>query len=109
MSATPKWATLRQTVLDDARLGNGYAHLEAGEVPAWVDESNDDLTHALAEALCDVEDKPRLHLNALLDALCQDGEDLSQRKSAALLDTLREALRTYCTAQAQRFVDREGA
>lgn len=108
MSASPRWDSLRQTVLDEARLGDGYAHLEAADVPAWVDESNDDLTHAFAEALCDVEDESRERLNALLASLCVEGEAMPLAVATNLLERLRETLRVYCTAQAQRFVNQEG-
>lgn len=108
MSAVRDRRSIRATVLEDARYGNGEAHLEPPEVVRWIEEANDhDIAGALSEALSDVEDKPRERLNALLVLLCQQGDEISQRKATDLLDTLRGALTDYCVKQAQKMVDEE--
>jgi len=102
------WNSLHSTVLEDARLANGNAHLEAPEVPKWIAEgARLDIAGELCEALSDLEDKPREKFNALLADLCQHGEDIPQRKAMEMLDMLRSTLTDHCVAQAQDFVERE--
>lgn len=110
MNARLKWHSLRQTVLDDAELAHGQAHLESPEVPQWIEETGDqDIAATLGEALSNVDDKPRNELNALLVLLCQKGDDIAQRKAVDLLDSLRKILTDHCVAEAQRWVDGEMA
>lgn len=106
MSALPKWSSIRQQVLDDARYGTGEAHLESPEVPQWITETGDhDIIGTLAEALTDVEGKRHEQMASLLTLLCQNGDELSQRKCVELLDLLRATLTDHCIADAQRMVD----
>ena len=106
MSAVPKWRSIREQVLEDARWGTGEAHLEPHEVPRWIAETGDhDTVGALAEALSDIEDNGKLC--ALLDLLCEKGEDLANSKMVDLLEMLRTALTEYCVKQAQKMVDEE--
>lgn len=108
MSAIPKFRSLRQTVLDDARYANKQAHLESPEVPQWIAECDDhDIAGALSEALSDIEGKQRDRLCALIAQLCEHGEDIPRRHETELVDLLRSTLTDYCVGQAQRFVDRE--
>lgn len=108
MSAAPRWASLRYTVLEDARLGTGEAHLESPEVPRWITEAGDhDIAGALCEALSGIEGKDRGKLCALLDLLCEKGDEIAQRKSIDLLDIIRVVLTDYCVKQAQKMVDLE--
>jgi len=108
MSAVPKWRSIRQQVLDDARYGTGEAHLESHEVPQWIAEAGDhDIVGNLCEALSEVEGKDNAKLCALLDSLCEKGEDLSLSKVDDLLEMLRAALTAYCVKQAQKLVDEE--
>ena len=108
MSAVPKWKSIRQQVLDDARYGTGDAHLESPEVPRWLAEAGDhDIVGALSEALTAVEGKDNAKLCALLDLLCEKGDDIAQRKAVDLLDMLRNCLTEYCVKQAQKMVDEE--
>jgi hypothetical protein len=106
MSAIPKWSTLRQTVLDDARLGTGEAHLESSEVAQWIAETDEhDIAGELSEALSGIEGKDRERLCALLALLCQKGDEIAQCKAVDLLDTLLGALTSHCIRQAQAMVD----
>lgn len=108
MSAVPRWTTLRHTVLEDARLGTGEAHLESPEVPRWIAETDDhDIAGTLCEALSDVEGKERGKLCALLDLLCEGGDEIAQRKAIDLLDMLRVILTDHCVREAQKMVDQE--
>lgn len=108
MSAVPRWSSIRHTVLEDARLANGQAHLEAPEVVQWVSEAGDhDLAGALSEALGDVEDKARVRLCSLLALLLQQGDEIAQRKAVDLLDVLRGVMTDYSVKQAQKMVDEE--
>lgn len=106
MSAVPAWRSIRQQVLDDARYSTGEAHLESSEVPRWIAETGDhDTVGALSEALSDIEDTGKLC--ALLDLLCEKGEDLAAAKMIDLLEMLRTALTEYCVRQAQKLVDED--
>lgn len=99
---------LQRSILEDARLNGGYAHLETHEVPAWVDELREsDLLHTLCEALKDADHNRQETLNGLLAELCRHGEDISQRKAIDLLQLLQAALTEYCTRQAQRMIERK--
>lgn len=109
MSALPKWASLRQSVLDDARYANKQAHLESPEVPQWVEEceDNDDLASTLAASMSEIEGKERDRINHLIEKLCKEGDGLCLRDADQLHSMLTRAITDYCIAQAQRFVDRE--
>jgi uncharacterized coiled-coil protein SlyX len=108
MSAVPKWRSIRQQVLDDARWGTGEAHLEPTEVPQWIAEAGDeDVIATLSAALTEVEGKDNAKLCALLDLLCERGEDLALSKVDDLLEMLRTALTNHCIRQAQKMVDAE--
>lgn len=108
MNARLKWHSLRQTVLDDAELANGMAHLESPEVPQWIEEADDqDIAATLGEALSNVEDKARDELNALLILLCQKGDEIAWRKAGQLQECLLKILTDHCVAEAQRWVDGE--
>lgn len=108
MSALPSWASIRQQVLDDARLGTGYAHLESDEVPRWIEDANDhDVVGTLSEALSNSKEKRRDTLNSLLTLLCEHGDEIAQRKAVDLLDLLRAVMTDHCIRQAQAMVDRE--
>lgn len=108
MNAVAPFRSLRQQVIDDARYANGIAHLEAPEVPLWIEEMDDhDIVGALSEALSDEEGKRHARLCALLAELCTSGEDIPRRHETELVDLLRATLTDYCIAQAQRYVDRE--
>jgi hypothetical protein len=108
MSAVPRWRSLREQVFDDAEEC-GHAHLEPHEVPQWLAEAGEDnIVHGLAEALSEIDDeKDSATLRALLDVLCEKGEDIAQSKATELLKILRTSLTTYCIRQAQRMVDEE--
>lgn len=106
MSAVPRWKSIRQQVLDDARYGTGDAHLEPHEAPRWIAEAGDhDIVGTLGEALSDIDDNGKLC--ALLDLLCEQGEDMANSKVVDLLNTLRTSLTEYCVKQAQKMVDEE--
>jgi hypothetical protein len=105
MSALPKWASLRETVYQDAMLANGQAHLESPEVPQWVDEMGEDMGGALCDAVSLTKGKERDRLNGLLVDLCRKGDDIEQRKTVELLDLLRARMTTYCIDCAQHMVD----
>jgi len=112
MSAVPKWASMRQTVLDDARLANGEAHIEPHEVPQLIDEDIraggcDDLGSVLSHAVSDIEDGERLKLTALLARLLRDGEKFPLESALDLLGQLRTAMTAHCLADLQAMVDRE--
>lgn len=109
MSAVPKWRSIRQQVFDDAAECNGQAHLESHEVPQWLHEAGEDnIVHGLAEAISEIDDdKENAKLCALIDVLCEKGEDISQAKAGDLLEMLRKSLTNYCIRQAQRMVDEE--
>jgi ankyrin repeat protein len=109
MAAVLKGKSIRQQVLDDARWGTGEAWLEPFEVPQWLAEAGDhDIVHGLAEALSDIDDdQQNAKLCALLDLLCEKGEDIAQSKAVELLETLRSSLTGYCVKQAQKMVDEE--
>jgi hypothetical protein len=108
MSAVPRWKSIRQQVLDDARYGTGDAHLESPEVPQWLAEAGDhDIVGAMSEALTDIEGKDNAKLCALLDLMCEKGEDLANSKMVDLLGLLRTSLTDYCVKQAQKMVDEE--
>lgn len=110
MSAVPSWRSIRQQVLDDANYGTGEAHLESHEVPQWIAEAGDhDIAATLSEALTEVEDKDNAKLCALLDVLCERGEDMAMSKADDLLEMLRGALTAYCIKQAQKMVDEEAS
>lgn len=107
MSAVPKWRSIRQQVFDDA-VECGHAHLESHEVPRWIAEANDhDIVGTLSEALTAIEGKDLGKLCALLDLLCEKGEDISQSKAVDLLEMLRTLLTGHCVKQAQKMVDEE--
>lgn len=106
MSAVPSWKSIRQQVLDDARYGTGDAHLEPHEAPRWIAEAGDhDIVGALSEALTSVEGQDNAKLCALLDLLCEKGENLAAVKMIDLLEMLRTALTEYCVRQAQTMVE----
>jgi hypothetical protein len=109
MAAVLKGKSIRQQVLDDARWGTGEAWLEPFEVPQWIAEAGDhDIVQGLAEALLEVEEpKENAKLCALLDLLCEKGEDIPQSKSVELLEAMRTSLTAYCVRQAQKMVDQE--
>lgn len=107
MSAVRKWRSIRQQVFDDA-ADCGHAHLESHEVPQWIAEANDhDIVGTLSEVLTEVEGKDLGKLCALLDLLCEKGEDIAQSKAVELLEMLRTSLTAYCVKQAQKMVDEE--
>jgi len=108
MNAVTKFQSLRQSVLDDVRYGAPEAHIEAHEVPQWIDEAGDqDIAAELGDAISDLEDKPREKFCALLVSLCQHGERLSMQQGMELLAGMRAALTDRCVRQAQAYVDRE--
>jgi hypothetical protein len=108
MNAVAPFRSLRQQVIDDARYANGIAHLEAPEVPRWIEAMDDhDIVGALSEALSDEEGKRHARLCALLSELCEKGEDIPRRLESELVDILRASLTDYCVGQAQRIVDME--
>lgn len=109
MSALPKFHSLRQTILDDARYANKQAHLESPEVPQWVEEceDNDDLAATLSDAIREIEGRDRDKINALLEKLCREGDRFSLRDAEDLHSMMTRAVTEYCIAQAQRYVDRE--
>ena len=110
MSAVPKWRSIRQQVLDDANYGTGEAHLEPYEVPQWIAEANDhDIVGTMSESLSDIEGKDLDKLRALLDLLCERGEDMAMSKADELLAMLRSALTAHCIKQAQKMVDEEAS
>lgn len=108
MAALPRYVDIRRQVLEDARLGTGYAHLESPDVPEWIQETGDhDIVGTLSEALSNAEGKRHETLCDLLTQLCRQGDDIAQRKAVDLLDTVRALLTDHCIADAQRMVDRE--
>lgn len=109
MNAVARWKSIRQQVFDDARYGTGEAHLEPQEVPRWLAEAGDhNIVHGLAEALSDIDDEAdNAKLCALLDLLCEKGEDMAAVKLMELLEMLRKSLTAYCVKQAQRMVNEE--
>lgn len=106
MAAVPAWRSIRRQVIDDALYANGMAHLEATEVPQWIEEADsNDIAGELSEALSDLEGKERARVCALLADLCKQGDDIAQRRAVELLDLLRSTLTDYCIRQAQTYVD----
>lgn len=105
----PQWHSIRQQVLDDARYANGNAHLESPEVPRWIEETGDhDIVGQMAAAISNCDEGPRYeNLKKLFTQLCQDGDEISQRRAVDLLDLLRSLLTDECVRQAQEYVDAE--
>ena len=108
MAAVPAWRSIRRQVVDDAMFANGQAHLEATEVPQWIEEADEhDIAGEISEALSGLEGKKRERLCALLADLCDKGDDIAHRHVDELLDLLRSTLTDHCIRQAQMLVDAE--
>lgn len=102
--------TLHDEVLKDSLLADGFAHLEASEVPMWIGECGDhDIAGEACEALTALEGKPRDHVNALLIEVCSFGEAMPAARIVQLATVLQAMLTQHCVAQAQRYVEREVA
>lgn len=109
----PRWASLLNTLIDDKRNGAPEVRLEVPEVPRWVEELDgqglslavQDMTGTLQEALSDTEGGQRSRLNALLKAICVDGEKLPICDAIRLQQELAAVLVDYCSAQAERMVE----
>lgn len=109
MNAVRKpWNSLRRQIIDGARYHPDHeAHLEATEIPEFVEECGFlDILDSLTEALVRVDEKPRARVCALWSEYCSKG-DLPMEKASDLLSAMRAAQLDHLLKKAQEIVDEE--